>query len=813
MGLYSKAEALYLENKSVVEKTLGKNHPKYALVLNNLAALYAKMGAYPKVKYLYLESKKIREKTLGKSHPEYATSLNSLAHLYINQGAYQKAAPLYLESKNIMEKTLGKNHPEYAIALNNLAGVYQYMEAYPKAKALYLESKNVIEKTLGKHHPEYAVSLGNLASVYFKAKAYQKAEALYLESKSVVEKTLGKHHPEYAFALNNLANLYQYQRAYKKAVPLYLESIDAKLKELKNNQIILSEKGQKNYLKVNQFYFNHFKGFFIYIVTQEKTSLSEKGKLASKLLDLELVLKGWLLNGKQWLLQLIAQKAATDTTLARTYDQYLSLKAQTAKSINLSLEEKEKRKIDIERNIEQIEALEKQLYKKIGVELNSQIKYDFPSLRQALHDKEAAIEIMKQGTKYLALITTARQAYPQAILLDAKTLEAQIKTYQRAILSKAEDKTSYGKFWEEIGKYLQKQGIQKVYISPDGVYNQLNLNTLFNPVTGKYVEEEVDIQMLTTLREVIDAQKQKQRNTTSNLATLFGRPSYELPLANLQKEEKILKAAQPQGGNPSDFHFPPTSDKLLKQGKKGLRSGWADLPGTEAEIKAIAAVLGSQRQLKVSTHLGNEALELAVKQVAHPKILHIATHGFFIENFKAPTKVQKEDVVFDNFSRGGKAPSAAQVAKIAREEPMLRSGIVLAGASTYEKAKSKPDIEDGILTAYEASQMDLQGTELVVLSACETGLGEVENGEGVQGLQRAFIVAGAQSVILSLWKVDDNATKLLMNHFYKAWIGDKKSKRAAFRAAQAYLRNYEKNGKKIYAAPYYWGAFVMVGGE
>jgi CHAT domain-containing protein len=189
-----------------------------------------------------------------------------------------------------------------------------------------------------------------------------------------------------------------------------------------------------------------------------------------------------------------------------------------------------------------------------------------------------------------------------------------------------------------------------------------------------------------------------------------------------------------------------------------------------------------------------EASEGMLKGAETPKLLHIATHGFFYPQVQG-----------DNTSllglQGGKAA----------QNPLLRSGLFLAGAgkvlSTSEAgtaSNSASVTDNGIITAYEVMNMNLSNTELVVLSACETGLGEIRNGEGVYGLQRAFAVAGAKSVIMSLWRVNDNVTQEMISLFYQNWIQNKQDMHTAFEAAQNQVR-------KQFPEAYYWGAFVMVG--
>ena len=213
------------------------------------------------------------------------------------------------------------------------------------------------------------------------------------------------------------------------------------------------------------------------------------------------------------------------------------------------------------------------------------------------------------------------------------------------------------------------------------------------------------------------------------------------------------------------------------------------MPGTEREVMGIDSLLLA-RNWRPVLHLGDAALEEALKAVQNPRVLHIATHGFF-----------QADIERDRAGASLRSDASPPY------QPLLRSGVLLAGAArTIEGKGASPadrGLDDGILTAYEAMNMNLDRTELVVLSACETGLGQIRNGEGVYGLQRSFQVAGARYVLMSLWKVDDRATQMLMQQLYLEWIA-RGDVREAFRAAEQRLR-------AVFSQPYYWGAFVMIG--
>jgi CHAT domain-containing protein len=202
---------------------------------------------------------------------------------------------------------------------------------------------------------------------------------------------------------------------------------------------------------------------------------------------------------------------------------------------------------------------------------------------------------------------------------------------------------------------------------------------------------------------------------------------------------------------------------------------------------------------------GPEALEELLKVVRSPRILHVITHGFFAEARSAETRRRPSGGAQGEF---GAAQTLARLATA--ENPLCRSGFVLAGANAIgEPTTASETTDDGWVTAEEISQMDLHGTELVVLSACETGLGDVKNGEGVYGLRRVFLYAGAQSLVTSLFKVPDQATHLLMTNFYAGLKAGKGPSQALHDAKLAIIQaRLDETGS---ANPFFWASFVLVG--
>jgi len=372
----------------------------------------------------------------------------------------------------------------------------------------------------------------------------------------------------------------------------------------------------------------------------------------------------------------------------------------------------------------------------------------FDKIASLLTDTEAVVELIRirffdksftNDSKYAALILAKNSGEPKLIVLDnGNQLETRYaKFYRNAIQQKMADQYSYDQFWARIEPALA--GKKTVYISPDGVYNQINLNTL-KKTGGDFVINKFDLAIIGNSKDLIALKNEKVVSPKKD-AFLLGFPNY--------------------GG-----------------------TSIAALPGTKIEVEGISKIL-KLSGYQVSSLTQNEATETKIKSIKGPALVHIATHGYFLQDAESAVGVASEN---------------------AKDNPLLRSGLLLAGASKTMSGEVLPNLEsndNGVLTAYEAMNLNLNGTNLIVMSACETGLGDVRAGEGVYGLQRAFVVAGAKALVMSLWKVDDVATQALMTNFYTN-LSKGGSKLKAFKQAQQQLM-------LRYKEPYYWGAFVMVG--
>ncbi|WP_420580128.1 tetratricopeptide repeat protein [Reichenbachiella sp.] len=765
MGDFGVAEEFFLKSLSLYESSLGTAHIYFANTSNELGMLYMKMGNTKAARVSLQTALSTFDKAYGKNHIDYVSALENLASLNYMEGDIETSQQQLEEALAIDKIILGIEHPLYSKTLHNLASILEELEEYEKASELYEESLDIAESNFGKEHPSYANTLYNLAVLKQEQEKFEEAKGLFQEVVDLRSALLNSSHPDIAYSHYGLASIKQKTEDYIGAQRDYRIAIQSFLESINNYFPSLSEEEKSAFYAKIKPVFEAYQDFAVEFVFHQRGDQEVMNQMLADLYDLQLQTKALLLNASNKIRNTIMNSG--DATLIAKFNEWQAAKEELVKSLNLTKDELERNNIDIGALQANTNTLEKEISKMstaFAGEYDQQ-KIQWTDVQSNVGEKEKAIEILriKKNTKndsiyYAALILSGvTGTYPQLVVVeDGVNMEGKyFKQYKNMIVYKVENPRSYGQFWGAIDEQLSDT--KRAYLSSDGVYNKININTLYDVKKKEYVFDKYAIDLLSNTKELTERSSSSQAPQASR-ASIFGFPDYEL------------------GGE---------AVASTGSSERGFESGISALPGTLEEINNIVKTL-DQNFWKYEKFEAAEANEVNVKKVNNPKLLHIATHGFFMSDMTI-----KAD-----------ANEGIQTQE-ARYNPLLRSGLLLAGASKTFQGLPLPYDEDGILTAYEAMNLNLDETELVVMSACETGLGEVKNGEGVYGLQRAFIVAGADNLIMSLWKVNDETTQKLMSRFYSNWLGGD-TKKDAFRQAI-------KSLKKEYKQPYYWGAFVILG--
>lgn len=785
---YEKAEPLYIQSSEICSKVLGETHPKYALSLNNLAMFYQDLGQYEKALPLFKQSAEIYIKTSGEIHPDYAGVLNNLAILYKEMGQYELAIKMYAQALKIQKQVLGETHPDYANSLSNLALICQSLGLYDDATTLYFEVLDIRKQVYGESHPEYAKSLNNLGLLCMDMKRFDNAEVFYKMALGILRKVYGENSAIYCISLRNLALLYYTMGRFEEAGMLYLFDSRVVLEDIRNTFTILSEKEKGNYLLNN-----------ISLVEINNSTLYNYRKMSSSFIinnfNLQLFFKSLSLTDARIMLESVSE--SKDSSLRYLFNEWQFNKRLMAKQYSLPIDNRRKDLTSIEAKTE---SQEKELSQR-----SSEFRTQQASLQVAMQDvqmklqrDEAAIEFVRfrlfnkkwtDSTIYAAYILRKNDTVPKfvplceekqlKILFDSagNTATSMASSLYRGIKIKSRKseallgKELFNLIWQPMEPYLK--GINKIAYSPSGKIYNVALHAL--PMDSVSVlMDKYQLQQYTSTRQVAFRNLESQNSKPGSIV-LFGDASFtmdSLQLVNINGNKA--------GGISTSVYIPN------KRGSENIT--WNSLPGTAEEVNKIK-LLFNQNEITAKSFVQNSATEENLKALnGHsPQILHIATHGFFLP---APDG-KKGEIGFD----GGNIYTLA-------DDPLLRSGLMFAGCNYAWSGKTPLEgVEDGIATAYEISQLNLSNTELVVLSACETALGDIKGSEGVFGLQRSFKMAGVKRMIVSLWQVPDKETAELMTTFYTTWLKGK-SVTESFYDAQAEMR------KKY--SPYYWAAFVLV---
>ena len=761
-GDYPKAETYLSESLEIKRKLLDHDNSSIGITLFNLGMLYEKIGNKELAKENLIEGVDILEKTLGKSHPTTANMNFEIANVFISEGNKEEGEKYLSKSKAVKEALMKDINVESASSLYNMAKVDIKLEKYTEANEILTQILPAVKTKLGQAHPLYGQIINASGIVHWISGDLEGAYTFFAEAEYLAEAIYGKNNINYANATLQFAGLLKELEYLDEADQKYFNGFDTYLYLIENYFPYYSESEKTKFYQLVKEQFDKFNSYAL-------QRYVDNPKIIEKMYDYHIATKGILLDYSKNLLNVIEK--SNDEALKKDYLLWKSKKEQLAKLYNYSPQQIEKMNLNID-SLEQFSnTLEKSISKRSEL-FNDDIGSKIPTWKQVqttLGPNEAVVEIIrfkffstgwKDSTYYVALISTNETIdgpemviFENGNLLDSKYLNVHKKT----IKSKFPDKRSYGYYWKDIQEKIDEKEI--IYLSADGVYNIINPSCLRTP-NNDFVIDNEKIIYLNNSKELINRKAESPRIQT---AELFGFPKYKVDRTEAISDEDLENAEK--------------NEILI-----------APLPGTKKEIDIISGLL-SQNNWSSNNYLQENASEANFKELSSPGIIHIATHGYFLSDL---TNTEEKRVFGIDKEK-------------AIQNPLLRAGLMFSGASNFLNYdfRAHNDDENGILTAYEVKNLDLRGTDLVIMSACETGLGKIMNGEGVYGLQRAFQVAGVNAIIMSLWTVDDRATQEMMVEFYKNYLSGK-TKIDAFNDAVLAI-------KTKYKQPYYWGAFKLLG--
>ena len=787
MGQYDKALLLYERTVIAMKKIFGELHLEYAVSLGNHAYFLDKiMGQYDRAQPLYEQALLILKNTSGENHFIHITTLNNLAYLYYTMGKYDRALRLYEQVLEITKQIKGEVHPWYANSLCNLANIYYKIGQNDKALRISHEALTILNNTSIEKHPGYSISLGNLAALYHDMGKYNTALPLMQKFSTITKRISGEDHPLFAVSLNNLGMLHSVIGNDTEAGHFLIKASGITLNHLSQSYSTLSEQEKLAILKQESTQFD-------FLPSLLSTAGGKFPVLANHLYTNQLALKGMVLEDQQNVLRSIRKTG--DSSTLQLFDQWRINKLYLGKQLLSPLASR----VPYFDSLQYITTLlEQKLSQRTSLfrnQLQSQ-RITPTDIGNKLLQGEAAIEFIRfslynkkwtDSILYAAMILLPQDSMVRYIpLCEEKQLLHLLGHSTDYAIDDVVIEKLYGDergggplsdslfqlIWKPLEKYFV--GIHTIYYAPAGLLHRIAFQALLLDSTHFLIDKYRLNQVLSTRSVALPVQV----NSKPLSIGVWGNIKYNSDKSMISRQ--LTK-------NKNNFDLTNSSFDFYNSDTRGSRGdGWDPLPSSKREMDSLIKIC-QHAGIRISTLSDSLATEEAFKKLdgKSPQVLHLATHGFFLPISAMSTNTNVGDVY-----------------KV-QQNPMFRSGLVLAGGNHAWKGEpTLPDREDGILTAYEIAHIDLSHTQLVVLSACETALGDLQGTEGVLGLQRAFKMAGVKQIIVSLWSVYDEPTMELMTMFYRNWLSGQSTREA--------LRNAQLNIKVKYREPYYWAPFVVV---
>jgi CHAT domain-containing protein/Tfp pilus assembly protein PilF len=771
------AKAVRLAERAVEisQKTL---EPEHYFVGRSLAILARVSRDIEAEERLLKKAMTIMEKALGPEHPFVSDVVNELGVLYMDKGDYQQAEQLLLRTQAINEKIMGPESVFNAVNLHNLGMIARERKDYAKAEEYYRKAMAIVEKAFGPDNSRLAVIVNNLANIYRARGEYAKSLEAHLRVLRISEATRGPNHPLTLLSLGNIAKTYAAQGNIAEAIK-FQTRVDAVIERNIEMSLAIGSERQK---------LSHLRGIAERIdrTISLNTDLAPNDGAASARAALVLLQrKGRVLDAMSASFASLRQRATPEEQAL--LKQYNEVTAQLAQLVlngpqSMSIEEHRKKVGELEERKERLEA---EITSRSAEFRAGSQTVTLAAVQAAIPANAALIEfavyrsfdpkaesnsVAYKEPRYIAYVLRQKGEVRWRDLGDAKAVDKEIGALRQALGDPLRrDARDRARALDE--KVMQPVraltgDANQLLVSPDGALNLIPFEALVDE-QGRYLVQRYSFTYLTSGRDLLRLGVARAGN---NSPLVIADPSFGEPDLPQQAEADGARAnrrgSKTSAADLSSLYFAPLS-------------------GTVQEARAIKSLFP-----EASTLLGHQATESLLKQSAAPRILHIATHGFFLTDGPASPA-----------AGAGLQATRAISATAKVENPLLRSGLALAGANLPRKGGE----DDGILTALEATGLNLWGTKLVVLSACDTGIGEVKNGEGVYGLRRAFVLAGTESLVMSLWPVSDYVTREMMTGYYQN-LKQGQGRGAALRQVQ--LSMLKHKGREH---PFYWASFIQSG--
>jgi CHAT domain-containing protein/tetratricopeptide (TPR) repeat protein len=804
-GKYADAGRLLERELGIMEKKFGADHPSMASTLNNLGVIYRSLGRYDEAESVIKRALEIKRKESGDDNLGIVSNLINLGNLYMDLGRYAEAESLYRQAVRINERALGPDNIESASSSINLGFALRQQGKYDKAESRLKKAQKIIENTVGADHPLAAMCYGTLGKVYREQNRCAEAETLLIKAATIEGNLYHRSHPDVTGSLNDIARLYASMHRYNESLAYYRKAQESRRDFINYSFSYASESQKLEYVRKYPIIDNSLLSLALIDNTPESREAA-----------LEM-----LFDGKGIVLEAVSREKETafcsfDSVAIEKYAELNSVGGRIATMVlegpgksdpgeyRDSLKVLTKRKNGLEAELSQAcsEFAEALAFRKMGLKDIAAALPEGCALWEIIRyrpynfDMIGSDEQRTGSSRYIVFQLTGESDIEIIDLGDAELIDSLIAAFQNNMsgagrrIAGGEEEAALGELTEitqrlysivfaPAEKYLK--GKTRIIISPDGELNLLPYYTLPCP-DGGYVIEKYEISYVSSGRDLL--KYTNGRAATDGYAIIIADPDFDV---SPDRKSEMTELKQQPTVHP--HLYIPTRNMADKSGC--LTSPYTRIPSTRKEGKAIADLLSSNKMMKVGFYNDHMATEDIIKGLTSPPIiLHLATHGFF-----CPEAGYSES--FNIY-----------------ENPLIYSGLILAGANRVildnaDKAANMGSGEDGILTSLEVTGLNLLGTDLVVLSACRTGVGEVKNGEGVYGLRRSFQYAGAQSIVMSLWDIPDKETVMLMQKFYQEWLSGESKSKALRNSALKMLKGRRGSGNGFH--PLFWGGFVLVG--